>query len=91
MCVRWCSGTMISEDLYLSAGHCFDSVNEPDGWQVPKTNGTNDPIQPKEIARNMHVNFNYQVDPNGALRPTKLICYCRVNRAQARRSRLRHS
>jgi Trypsin-like peptidase domain len=66
--VRWCSGTMISEDLYLSAGHCFDSVNEEFGWQVPKVNGTNDPIQPKEIAKNMHINFNYQVDSHGALR-----------------------
>jgi V8-like Glu-specific endopeptidase len=66
--VRWCSGTMISEDLYLSAGHCFDSVNEEFGWQVPKVSGTNDPIQPKEIAKNMHINFNYQVDSHGALR-----------------------
>ena len=66
--VRWCSGTMISEDLYLSAGHCFDSVNEEFGWQVPKVNGTNDLIQPKEIAKNMHINFNYQVDSHGAMR-----------------------
>lgn len=66
--VRWCSGSMISEDLYLSAGHCFDPVNDEFGWQVPKVNGTNDPIQPEEIAKNMHINFNYQVDSHGALR-----------------------
>lgn len=68
--VRWCSGTLISEDLYMSAGHCFDSVDDPiGGWQVPKINGTNKPIEPKEIAKNMHINFNYQKDPNGSLRP----------------------
>ena len=66
--VRWCSGTMISDDLYLSAGHCFDSVDEEFGWQVPKVNGTNDLIQPKEIAKNMHINFNFQVDSHGAMR-----------------------
>jgi V8-like Glu-specific endopeptidase len=67
--IRWCSGTMISEDLYMSAGHCFDVPDESSGWTVPRINGTNDPIQPKEIAKNMHVNFNYQVDANGVLRP----------------------
>jgi V8-like Glu-specific endopeptidase len=63
---RWCSGTLISDDLFLSAGHCFDS--NPDGWQVPRINGTNQPISPPEIAKNMHINFNYQSDPNGNLR-----------------------
>lgn len=67
--VRWCSGTLISEDLYMSAGHCFDSVDDAIGWRVPKINGTNEPISPKEIAKNMHVNFNYQKDANGSLRP----------------------
>lgn len=63
---RWCSGTLISDNLFLSAGHCFDS--EPDGWQVPRINGTSDPISPHEIAKNMHINFNYQSDPSGRLR-----------------------
>ena len=36
--IRWCSGTMISEDLYLSAGHCFDS--EAGNWEIPRINGT---------------------------------------------------
>lgn len=63
---RWCSGTLISDDLFLSAGHCFDS--DADGWEVPKINGTQQPIEPNEIAKNMHINFNYQSDPNGKLR-----------------------
>jgi V8-like Glu-specific endopeptidase len=64
---RWCSGTMISEDLYLTAGHCFNP--NPDDWIVPrKNNRPNEPIPPEEIAINMHVNFNYQADPQGRLR-----------------------
>jgi V8-like Glu-specific endopeptidase len=57
---RWCTGTMISDDLFLTAGHCLDSRAG-----VPLQNGTTNPIQPAEIATNMHVNFNYQVDPAG--------------------------
>lgn len=61
--VRWCTGTLVSDNLFLSAGHCFDQ--SADGWTLPKVNGTNDVIPSSEIATNMHVNFNYQVDPNG--------------------------
>lgn len=64
--VRWCTGTLISESLFLTAGHCFDST--PHGWIVPRVDGTSDPIEPAEIATNIHVNFNYQVDDNGVLR-----------------------
>ncbi|MCP4165732.1 MAG: trypsin-like serine protease [Chloroflexi bacterium] len=62
---RWCTGTLISENLFLSAGHCFDQTGG--GWQRPQINGTNDIIPSSEIATNMHVNFNYQVDANGNL------------------------
>jgi V8-like Glu-specific endopeptidase len=64
--VRWGSGTLIANDLFLSAGHCFDQTGG--GWQRPRTNGTMNVIQPAEIATNMHVNFNFQVDPAGNLR-----------------------
>jgi V8-like Glu-specific endopeptidase len=65
--VRWCSGTMISDDLFLTAGHCFDQTGG--GWERPRVNGTTNIIPPAEIATNMHVNFNFQVDPMGAPRP----------------------
>lgn len=65
--VRWGSGTLISDDLFLTAGHLFDQRSP--GWQRPRRNGTTDIISPQEIATNMRVNFNYQFDPFGNLRP----------------------
>jgi V8-like Glu-specific endopeptidase len=64
--VRWCTGTLISNDLFLSAGHCFDQSGG--NWIRPADNTTGATISPAEIATNMHVNFNYQVDPTGVLR-----------------------
>lgn len=64
--VRWGSGTMISDDLLLTCGHLFDQTGG--GWQRPRINGTTNIISPQEIARNMRVNFNFQVDPAGNLR-----------------------
>ncbi|MEZ5382555.1 MAG: trypsin-like peptidase domain-containing protein [Microthrixaceae bacterium] len=64
--VRWCTGTMISNDLFLTAGHCFDQTGG--GWLRPRVDGTTNVISNEDIALNMHVNFNYQVDPAGALR-----------------------
>lgn len=63
--VRWATGCLISDNLFLTAGHCFDKTGG--GWQRPSVNGTNNTISEAEIARNMHVNFNYQVDVNGNL------------------------
>jgi len=65
--VRWCTGALIAENLFLTAGHCFDQ--SANGWDLPKVNGTNDVIPSTEIATRMHVNFNFQVDPSGTLRP----------------------
>lgn len=64
---RWCTGTMISADLFLTAGHCFDQTGG--GWERPRVNGTSNIIPSTEIATNMHVNFNFQVDPAGNPRP----------------------
>jgi V8-like Glu-specific endopeptidase len=65
--VRWGTGTLITNDLFLTAGHLFDQTGG--GWIRPLQNGTLNTIAPAEIATNMHVNFNYQVDPAGTLRP----------------------
>jgi V8-like Glu-specific endopeptidase len=65
--VRWCTGTLIGDNLFLTAGHCLD--RSADGWQLPRDNTTNQVISSQEIATNMHVNFNFQVDPNGNPRP----------------------
>lgn len=64
--VRWASGTLLGNNLFLTAGHVFDQ--DGGGWQLPKKNGTNTTIPSAEIASRMHVNFNYQVDPSGTLR-----------------------
>ncbi len=61
--VRWCSGTLIANDLFLTAGHCFD--RNANSWQLPLQNGTLNVILPADIAKNMQVNFNFQVDPSG--------------------------
>jgi len=63
---RWGSGTMISRDLFLTCGHLFDQTGG--GWERPRQNGTTNIISAQEIAQNMHLNFNYQVDPDGILR-----------------------
>lgn len=64
--VRWCSGTLVSNNLFIAAGHCFDQTGG--GWTRPVDNTTGATISSAEIATNMHVNFNYQVDPAGNLR-----------------------
>jgi len=63
---RWGSGGLITNDLFLTAGHCFDQFGG--GWQRPKRNGLT--ILPAEIATLMQVNFNFQVNgQNQELRP----------------------
>ncbi|MCU4943010.1 trypsin-like peptidase domain-containing protein, partial [Bacillus cereus] len=60
---RWCSGTLISENLFLTCGHAF-SQNSTDKWRFPRVNGTDTPIPPAEVATNMYVVFDYlKVNP----------------------------
>jgi len=63
--VRWGSGTMIGPDLFLTCGHLFDQ--DPNGWTIPRQNGTSNAITPQQAAQQMHLNFNYQVDSGGVL------------------------
>ncbi len=64
--VNFCTGTLISNDLFLTAGHCFDQTGG--GWIRPKDNTTGTTIPSSEIATNMHVQFNRQNDPSGTPR-----------------------
>jgi V8-like Glu-specific endopeptidase len=59
----WGTGTMISDNLLLTAGHLFEQKGGD--WNRPRVRGTNRIITPSEIARNMQVNFNYQLDSRG--------------------------
>jgi V8-like Glu-specific endopeptidase len=75
----WGSGTLITNDLFLTAGHLFDS-RDRSPWILPSTDDKT--ILPAHnIARNMHVVFNYQRDQAGNFRSpqtfdiTKLIEY----------------
>ncbi|MET0508238.1 MAG: trypsin-like peptidase domain-containing protein [Burkholderiaceae bacterium] len=65
--VRWGSGTMIGDDLFLTCGHLFD--DNANGWMLPRDNATGDVVTPAEKAANMHLNFNFQEDADGNLRP----------------------
>lgn len=62
---RWCTGTLIADDLFLTAGHCFDPQDDPFGWKTPArlVNGEKVLLSAAELAPEMHVNFGYQVDP----------------------------
>jgi len=56
--VRWGSGGLIANDLFLTAGHCFDTFGG--GWVRPSRNGQT--ITSSEVATLMRVNFLYQLD-----------------------------
>ncbi|MCW5198471.1 hypothetical protein VU06_01830 [Desulfobulbus sp. F3] len=56
--VRWGSGGLFTDDLFITAGHCFDQYGG--GWQRPSRNGMT--IEPSEIATLMQVNFNFQLN-----------------------------
>jgi V8-like Glu-specific endopeptidase len=66
--VRWCSGTLIAPNVFLTAGHCFDVEDPATGWSYPRKNGTGAQLTPAEIAKEMHVNFNYQRAAGGQMR-----------------------
>jgi len=64
---HWCTGTLIGDNIFLTAGHCFDvKANDGSGWDFPVDDDTGDEISPYEAATNMNVLFNYQLDGGGA-------------------------
>jgi hypothetical protein len=66
--VRWCTGTLLTNNLFITAGHCFDvQENDGRGWDAPIDNVTGQTITSAQHATNMHVEFNYQRDVNGVL------------------------
>jgi V8-like Glu-specific endopeptidase len=58
--IRWGTGALIDKNIFITAGHCFDT--DADGWKLPSKNGQI--ITSKEMALLMKVNFNYQIDKN---------------------------
>jgi len=58
---RWCSGTLIDHDLFLTAGHCITPQKPPRSrWITPIDKRTKHQLNPHEFARLMKVNFSYQ-------------------------------
>jgi hypothetical protein len=57
----WCSGTLISDDLFLTAGHCLDN-DDSATWKLPREKGGKR-LEPEEIAREFVVEFRYEVTP----------------------------
>ncbi len=55
--VRWCTGCLFNDSLFLTAGHCFSRDSQ---WELPKRNGRI--LSSEEMAQMMHINFEYQTD-----------------------------
>jgi hypothetical protein len=60
--IPWCTATLISDKLVLTAGNCLDS--DGGSWRTPRhrRDGSLVPLPPRELALLMHVRFNFQRD-----------------------------
>ncbi len=54
----WCTGTLIDDDLFLTAGHCLDNT-ETGVWSLPHEKG-GVPLSASELAREFVVEFGYE-------------------------------
>jgi hypothetical protein len=54
----WCSGTLIDDDLFLTAGHCVDPTDSG-GWRLPREKGGVE-LRPSEHARELVVELRYE-------------------------------
>lgn len=54
----WCTGTLISDDLFLTAGHCLDN-DDSGAWRLPREKGGKH-LGPEELAREFVVEFRYE-------------------------------
>ena len=62
---RWRTGTLFSDRLVLTAGHCFDQQKGQNSWVSPfkiGADGKPDYAKPKVLATLQVANFNYQVN-----------------------------
>ncbi|HYQ04926.1 MAG TPA: serine protease [Polyangiaceae bacterium] len=54
----WCTGTLIDDDLFLTAGHCLDNQDTP-RLRLPREKG-GIPLEPPEMAREFTVEFRFE-------------------------------
>ncbi len=54
----WCTGTLIADDLFLTAGHCLDN-GDTVNLQLPREKG-GVPLEPPELAREFTVEFRFE-------------------------------
>jgi hypothetical protein len=59
----WCTGTLIDNDLFLTAGHCLDT-GDTGAWQLPREKGGIE-LRPAELARQFVVQFRYETSDQG--------------------------
>jgi hypothetical protein len=60
----WGTGFLISDDMFLTAGHCFDI--DPNSFKTPRKNGSS--IPGDSMVHYMNVIFNYEIGAGNKIR-----------------------